>query len=293
MKAFKCILISMMILSFSGFAIAQDTEEITLTTYYPAPYGEYDGLSATSMAIGETYGVPVDSGDLVVEGRIGIGTTSPQRRLELTSHSRSAAQLVLTDPDAHVNQRRWFLQSRLGQFRLGAFDDLCTSNSGLLAINQNGNFGIGTVNPQAALEVNSTTSGLLPPRMTTHQRDNIDPTIEGMVIYNTSINNLQHYNGTSWVSLGGSRSRAGSTTITISGGGHPTTATATISTGLSGITSAIVWGWEISPVTGQPVLPLGIVNLDYNNASGDIQATIVRHSIATDKTYQIFWQAIE
>jgi microcystin-dependent protein len=49
MKTFKCILTAMMILSFSNLAAAQDTEEITLTTYYPAPYGDYDHISVNEI----------------------------------------------------------------------------------------------------------------------------------------------------------------------------------------------------------------------------------------------------
>jgi hypothetical protein len=50
MKTLKYILTSIMILSFSSLATAQDTEEITLTTYYPAPYGEYDEITTDTMA---------------------------------------------------------------------------------------------------------------------------------------------------------------------------------------------------------------------------------------------------
>jgi trimeric autotransporter adhesin len=83
MNVFKCILTAMMILSFSSIATAQ--EKITLSTYYPAPYGEYDGLTAYSMGIG-TYPYPpgeAGKGNLVVEGKIGIGTDDPQAILDV------------------------------------------------------------------------------------------------------------------------------------------------------------------------------------------------------------------
>jgi hypothetical protein len=50
MKTFKFILTAIVILSFSGLAAAQD-EEITLTTYYPAPYGDYDNLRTDTIAV--------------------------------------------------------------------------------------------------------------------------------------------------------------------------------------------------------------------------------------------------
>ena len=52
--------------------------------------------------------------------------------------------------------------------------------------------------PSAALEVNSTTKGFLPPRMTAAQRDAITNPATGLFIYNTSTNQLNFYNGTSW-----------------------------------------------------------------------------------------------
>jgi len=52
--------------------------------------------------------------------------------------------------------------------------------------------------PSAALEVNSTTKGFLPPRMTAAQRDAITNPATGLFIYNTSTNQLNFYSGTSW-----------------------------------------------------------------------------------------------
>ncbi|MBK9465523.1 MAG: fibrobacter succinogenes major paralogous domain-containing protein [Chitinophagaceae bacterium] len=63
--------------------------------------------------------------------------------------------------------------------------------------------GIGTTTPAASaqLDVNSTTKGLLPPRMTTVQRDLISIPAAGLFIFNLTTNSLQIYNGTGWVSL--------------------------------------------------------------------------------------------
>lgn len=58
---------------------------------------------------------------------------------------------------------------------------------------------IGTLthNASAKLQVDSTTQGFLPPRMTTTQRDLITPT-EGLEIYNLTTHKLQCYDGTIW-----------------------------------------------------------------------------------------------
>jgi uncharacterized protein (TIGR02145 family) len=65
--------------------------------------------------------------------------------------------------------------------------------------------GIGTTIPDdsAALDITSTTAGLLPPRMTTADRDliNTGTPAEGLTIYNTDTKCLELYNGTDWISV--------------------------------------------------------------------------------------------
>lgn len=76
--------------------------------------------------------------------------------------------------------------------------------SGLLFINTANaqNVGIGTTSPnsKAALDISSTTQGLLPPRMDSTQRNAIIAPPAGLTIFNTSTKSLQCYNGTSWYS---------------------------------------------------------------------------------------------
>lgn len=50
----------------------------------------------------------------------------------------------------------------------------------------------------AILQIDSTSQGILPPRMTTTDRDAITSPAEGLTIYNTSNHALEFYNGTSW-----------------------------------------------------------------------------------------------
>ena len=111
---------------FSVFYSFAD-ETITLTTYYPAPYGIYKELRADGMAIGSTYRHTPSSltnGYLVVSERLGIGTASPQYTLHVDGQVKIEDTLEVSG-DSH-------------------FGDYVIID---------GNVGIGIANPQATLDV--------------------------------------------------------------------------------------------------------------------------------------------
>ncbi len=74
---------------------------------------------------------------------------------------------------------------------------MVTARTQSLAINTDGS----PADASALLDVKSTSKGLLPPRMTTAQRDLITTPAAGLVIFNSQTNSLQFYNGSVWVSL--------------------------------------------------------------------------------------------
>jgi hypothetical protein len=63
--------------------------------------------------------------------------------------------------------------------------------------------GIGTTIPdeKSQLDVTSTSKGILIPRLTNTQRNNIRNPPEGLMIYNISTNNYNLYDGTSWKAM--------------------------------------------------------------------------------------------
>ncbi|MBX3100909.1 MAG: hypothetical protein KF690_00215 [Bacteroidetes bacterium] len=65
---------------------------------------------------------------------------------------------------------------------------------------QNVGVGTATPDPTAKLDVASTTSGFLPPRLTTSQRDAIPGPARGLVIYNLTTDCLEFWNGAKWIS---------------------------------------------------------------------------------------------
>lgn len=63
--------------------------------------------------------------------------------------------------------------------------------------------GSGSVaNASSLLDLSSTTKGMLPPRMTTTQRNAVSSPATGLVVYNTTTNELNLYDGGSWVPVG-------------------------------------------------------------------------------------------
>lgn len=76
-----------------------------------------------------------------------------------------------------------------------------SSNVNTVTLYNNGNLGVGTTAPAAILDVTSTTSAFLPPRMTEAQRDLIATPVNGMVLYNSTTNKLQVRAAGAWVDL--------------------------------------------------------------------------------------------
>jgi len=79
------------------------------------------------------------------------------------------------------------------------------NNAPLLLLDENSNVRIGSgitsADTSAKLQVDSTTQGFLPPRMTTTERDAIASPAAGLMVYNTTTNKAQCYNGTAWQDL--------------------------------------------------------------------------------------------
>jgi hypothetical protein len=60
---------------------------------------------------------------------------------------------------------------------------------------------IGSRESSASLQVDATTQGFLPPRMTTTQKNAIASPASGLILYDSTTNKLQCYNGSTWNDL--------------------------------------------------------------------------------------------
>lgn len=70
----------------------------------------------------------------------------------------------------------------------------------MISVKYGVNVGIGTDTPNASalLELTSTNKGFLAPRMTTTQRNAISSPATGLIVFNSSTNKINFYNGSSW-----------------------------------------------------------------------------------------------
>jgi hypothetical protein len=80
----KIFMIVMFIVLCAGISVI--AEEITLTTYYPAPFGNYEELQAEKLAVGSTVTMPAADGSLaVLMVAVGSGAAMPAADGDLVS----------------------------------------------------------------------------------------------------------------------------------------------------------------------------------------------------------------
>jgi len=140
---------------------------------------------------------------------VGINTSSPGKELDINGTCR--ASIFETD---QINGRSNAGLTFVAAFFVGGAFMFQGPNGGpsILSINSGAKYvGINTDSPAAVLDITSTTSGFLPPRLTTAQRNSISSPAAGSQIYNTDTNQDEFYNGSVWAAIGGGGGGGGAT----------------------------------------------------------------------------------
>jgi Fibrobacter succinogenes major domain (Fib_succ_major) len=128
--------------------------------------------------------------------------------------------------------------------------------------------------PSAALEVESTTKGFLPPRMTLAQRDAIPSPATGLIIWCTDCSNsgqLQVYDGVSWTNFIGDPAAAVVSVTSLDCAGATNTGILSVNTAASGVSSSISYtGGNGGVYIAQSFVSTGVTGLTATLSAGTL-----------------------
>ena len=139
-------------------------------------------------------------------GNVGINTTTDAGfRLDVNGTARVSGNLTLTGGSLLMNNNNIYIARGTGgasdgmEIRaLSSGTDAVKVTTSSVSISSVGGI---TYQASAQLAVDSTTRGFLPPRMTTTQKNAIATPAAGLMVYDTTLNLMSVYNGTTWITL--------------------------------------------------------------------------------------------
>jgi hypothetical protein len=145
-------------------------------------------------------------------GSLGIGTTSidTTSRLHLLDSTNGYVGLRL-EGSANYAGSDWTLYASSSPLSssndfFGIYNNSNTDSATIgykLIVTKQGTAALGTATPNASaiLQADSTNRGFLPPRMTTTQKNAIGTPAAGLMVYDTTLNQMSYYNGTTWINF--------------------------------------------------------------------------------------------
>jgi len=135
-------------------------EELTFTTYYPAPPAGASSLRADDLAVGRTYRSQTPPPDgAIIEGPVGIGTTSPGAKLHVAGNIRipNNSQLIgraVSDTfDINIIQLDSVNAINVGDAGTNFINLGVGGTANAIRIANGGNVGLGTTGPLGKLHV--------------------------------------------------------------------------------------------------------------------------------------------
>jgi len=143
------------------------------------------------------------TGTALLDVAIGSGTTPP---LRLKGYSDASTAYLISLGTESFPQMVFFTMVNGNltiKNQFDGFDIALKAWNGGIMVKNSGAIGIGTDTPNlsAKLQMDSTTQGFLPPRMTDAQVRAISTPANGLVVYNSTIDHLCVYQAGAWVKI--------------------------------------------------------------------------------------------
>ena len=216
-------------------------------------YSDYNTTEANGLFINGTNGQTSNAGN------VGIGTATPTEKLYVVGNVKAnsfvktggtSSQYLMADGSTSAGT----VATTMGPIGASSTANGGTITSGVLSLTPAdtanagivtkesqsfaGNktiadkLGVGTTNitTSAKMEVNSTTQGFLPPRMSTGQRDAIVSPVAGLTIWCSNAKELEVYDGSRWTNMIGGTTAADNTPRVLIGAKTWTTQNLNVST---------------------------------------------------------------
>lgn len=141
--------------------------------------------------------------DITTSGIITAGQSLNTGSLSLSSTTISgfnSSALILGGDSVVLNSRTGAGSNLNNTLRILSGQAEPSFRNGVVYISHYGNLAV-VANHSAQLQVDSTTAGFLPPRMTTAQKNAIVTPAEGLMVYDTNLKRPFFYDGTNWITL--------------------------------------------------------------------------------------------
>lgn len=169
---------------------ANGSNTLTLTTAFNTNTGDSAALTVQPGGIGTGL---FSAGDLTLAGGNGVGGGQPASLIlsgwKGNDHSLSPSNATLNCGGGDGTSPGSFI------IKSGGSETARFTNSHTFAV------GTPTPNASALVDLTSTTLGVLLPRMTTVQKNAIVSPATGLIVYDTTLNFLQEWNGTAWTGV--------------------------------------------------------------------------------------------